>query len=337
MIRKRSGPVLCFGEVLLRLSASMGARFANSSSLAINVGGAEANVAAMLAQLGHQTEMITVLPASPLGDLCDAELRRTGLGMGKSIRADGRLGLYFFERAADGGRIIYDRADSAFARSADRFDWSALAAGTRWFHLSGITLALTEAAAASALKAVDAMSSAGSTVSFDVNHRSMLWDGRPTKDFERVREIVRMTHVLFASPRDISRILEIELPCGTLEDRRRASEAAFAAFDRLEIIASTRRIFAEDRQQLSVRIDRRDEGHETAAASLLTIIDRIGSGDAFAGAVIDCLLSDSSPETCSRRALAAAILKHGIAGDRWIGTREELDSFDPFAPGDIRR
>lgn len=336
MTIKRSGPILCFGEVLVRLSAPAGARLTNASSLSINVGGAEANVAAMLAQLGHQVEMITVLPASPLGGLCDAELRRTGLGVGKSIRSEGRLGLYFFERAGDGGRIVYDRADSAFARSSDRFDWPALAAGTRWFHLSGITLALADPAAASALEAAEAMSAAGATVSFDVNHRSML-RGRPGDDLGRLRDIVRMSDVLFASPKDVSRILEIELPCDTIDDRRRAAEAAFGEFDRLETIASTRRIFAEDRQLLSARVDRRDGAHETKAAPLLMIIDRIGSGDAFAGAVIDGILSGLSPETCSRRALAAAIFKHSIAGDQWIGTREELDSFDPFAPGDIRR
>lgn len=337
MTSERSEPILCFGEVLLRLSALAGTRLANASSLSIDVGGAEANVAAMLAQLGRQAEMITVLPTSPLGDLCEAELRRTGVGIGNVIRAEGRLGLYFFERTADGGRIHYDRSHSAFVAGADRFDWTKLASGTRWFHVSGITLALAENAAQSALSAAEAMSSAGVTVSFDVNHRSKLWDGRSARDLERLREIVRLSDVLFASSRDISQILQVELPCETTEDRRRAAEAAFSEFGRLQTIASTRRIFAQDRSLLSARIDRRDECLETKAAPLLVTIGRIGSGDAFVGAVVDGMLSGSPLESCSRRGLAAAILKHGVAGDRWIGRRSELDEFDPLAPADIRR
>lgn len=334
---ERTGSILCFGEVLLRLSTSPGTRLSNATGLSLHVGGAEANVAAVLAQLGHQVEMVTALPTSSLGDLCEAELRRIGLGMGKSIRADGRLGLYFFERIADGGRIIYDRDDSAFERAADRFDWAAFAEDARWFHVSGITLALGKNAGRSALNAVEAMRSAGATVSFDVNHRSLLWNTRPPGDFERVRGVARIADVLFASPEDLSRILELDLPCDGPQDRRSAAEAAFAAFPRLQFVASTRRTYTEDRQGLSARIDGREGGHETKVAKLYTIIDRIGSGDAFAGAVIDCILSGASAETCSRRALAAAVLKHGIAGDHWIGTREELDAFDPYAPRDIRR
>ena len=78
--------ILCFGEVLLRLSAPAGTRIANATSLSVHVGGAEANVGALLAQLGHHVEMLTVLPDSPIGDLCQAELRRTGLATGRSVR-----------------------------------------------------------------------------------------------------------------------------------------------------------------------------------------------------------------------------------------------------------
>jgi 2-dehydro-3-deoxygluconokinase len=332
-----SGPILCFGEMLLRLSATPGTRLSNIAALSAHVAGAEANVAAMLAQLGHDMEMITVLPRSPLGDLCEAELRRSGCGVGRSIRADGRLGLYFLEHGQGRGRIVYDRGQSAFSEGADRFDWPALAAGARWLHVSGITLALGERAAESALNAVAAMRSAGATVSFDVNHRSALWDGRPGQDLEPLRQMIGSAEILFASVADLSRVLGTELPDDTAEDRRRAAQKAFAAFEGLRLVASTRRTSDEDRQRLCARVDRRDGGHETDFAPLGTIVDRIGSGDAFAGAVIDCVLGDATLEAMARAALAAAVMKHGIAGDRWIGTRDDLDSFDPFAASDIRR
>ena len=318
----------------MRLSAPPGARLSNASALSPHVGGAEANVAAMLAQLGHETEMVSVLPASPLGDWCEAELRRTGLATHHSIRADGRLGLYFSEGGADSGRVFYDRSASAFAAAADQFDWPALTSDAQWFHLSGITLLVSEVAAKSAIEAVEAMRAAGATVSFDVNHRSSLWDARRR---ERMHDMVAMADVLFAGAADISRILETDLPCDTVDDRRRATEAALAAFDRLQLIASTRRTFDGERQQLTARLDRRDASHETAPAPLRLIVDRIGSGDAFAAAVIDSVLSGATLDTSARQGLAAAIQKHAIAGDRWIGSRDELDAFDPFAPADIRR
>jgi 2-dehydro-3-deoxygluconokinase len=331
--------ILCFGEVLLRLSAPEGARIANATGFSVHVGGAEANFGALLAQLGHYVEMLTVLPNSPLGDLCQAELKRIGLATGRFVRADGRLGLYFFEpgAGAGAGRVVYDRKDSVFAAAADQFDWPSLAAGARWFHLSGINLCLGECPARSALAAVEAMHAAGVTISFDVNHRSSLWEGRSSEDFELMRELLRKTAVLFAGPADISRILDIDLPGDTAEYRRVAAQAAFAAFDGLQIIASTQRSFEQHRQGLSARIDTRDAGHDTAAVPLDAVVDRIGSGDAFAGAVIDGLLRDAPYEEYLQNGLAAAVMKHSLSGDRWVGTREQLETFDPFTAGDIRR
>src|SRR5205085_986889 len=165
-----------------------------------------------------------------------------------------------------------------------------LAAHARWFHLSGINLALGDKAAKSALAAAEAMRSAGVPVSFDVNHRASLWEGRPRADFDRVRELAGLADVLFASPADISRVLGIDLQMATREHRRAAAEAAFAAFAGLQFVGSTTRSMEDGRPTLSARIDSPDVGEETAAAPLGTVIDRIGSGDAFAGAVIDSIL-----------------------------------------------
>ena len=264
----RSGPVLCFGEVLLRLSTAAGTRIASCSNFSAHVGGAEANVGALLAQLGIEVEMITVLPRSSLGDLCEAELRRVGMGTGKVLRSGGRLGLYFIELAGGGGRIIYDREHSAFAANADQLDWVALAAGARWLHLSGINLALGDKAAKSALAAAEVMRSAGVPVSFDVNHRASLWEGRPRAELDRVRELAGRADVLFASPADISRVLGIDLHMETREHRRAAAEAALAEFESLQFVASTRRSMEVGRPTLSARIElaplRRRDGRSAA-------------------------------------------------------------------------
>lgn len=330
----RPGTIFCFGEVLLRLSAPRGTRIQRTSAFDAHVGGAEANVAAILAQLGNTAEILTVLPRSSLGGLCEGELRRSQVGTQHVVWQDGRLGLYFVGPALGSGtQVTYDRKDSVFCSHADEFEWQSLAARARWFHLSGINLAIGDKPAKAALAAVEAMKADGAPISFDVNHRASLWKDRPAHEFARVRQIVEQVDVLFASPRDIEFMLKVE---GGSEPRT-AAEKAFGAFPSLQLIASTRRKFDEDRQLLSARIDDRNVGHETADAPLRSMIDRIGSGDAFAGAVIDCLLGKGSLEECAKRGLAAAVSKHTIAGDRWVGTREELYAYDPLVREDIQR
>jgi 2-dehydro-3-deoxygluconokinase len=181
------------------------------------------------------------------------------------------------------------------------------------------------------------MRSAGVTISFDVNHRQSLWEGRGEKDRERLVELVGLANILFASASDISRILRLELSCETGGERRSAAEAAFEAFGGLEVIASTHRTFSSEGQRLTARVDRREGGYETPEAPIRTIIDRIGSGDAFAGAVIDRLIAGAPLEDCARVGLGASVLKHSISGDRWIGRREDLLGFDAAASRDIRR
>ena len=326
---KAAGSILCFGEVLLRLSAPFGRRLANSSNLEAHVGGAEANVAAALAQLGHDVEMLSVLPPLGLGDLCVGELRRVGVGTAKVRRSDGRMGLYFFEPAPGAGSVQYDREQSAFARNADQFDWATLASAARWFHLSGINLALGGKPADAARTAAEAIAAAGVPVSFDVNYRASLWEGRSDKGI--VPQITAAT-ALFAGPQDISRILQTEFADGAS-----AAQAALERFERLEVVAWTGRSNDGDRQSLSASVVTRSERHETAPAPLGQVIDRIGSGDAFAGAIIDGLLRGQGAAESAQQGLAAAIMKHAIAGDRWIGTRAELEAFDPFGRGDVRR
>ena len=338
MSDQRAKSIACFGEVLLRFAVSSGARLMNASNFIAHCGGAEANVCSMLAQLGHSAEIVTVLPHSALGELCRSELSRTGVGTNRILRAEGRLGLYFMEADARGsGRILYDRAQSVFVEHADEFDWPAISSSIGWLHLSGINVALGGKAASAALLAVEEARSGGATVSFDVNHRASLWEARSKDDFDLVRRIVGLSDVIFASPTDLSRLLDQELRCETPDERRHAAKAAFEQFENARTIACTLRWFEAGCQALSARIDSRETGYETKRAAINAVSDRIGSGDAFAAGVIDGLLHDASIESSALRGLSAAVMKHGIAGDRWIGTREDLEHFDPFVAADVRR
>lgn len=329
-------PIICFGEVLLRLNALPGTRLSQARDFEVHVGGAEANVAAALAALGHSTEVATVLPSSALGDLCIAELRRAGIGVQLVIRSDGRLGSYFIEHGSGprAAAIVYDRVGSAFAEKADRIDWAGLARDASLFHLSGINLPLSNATAGAAIAAVAAMAAAGVPISFDVNHRASLWGDRLGDAATLERRMMETAKVLFASAGDLSRALERELP-GNPE---RAAEAAFEAFPQLAVLISTRRETDSDYgQTLAMRVDTRDASHQTDAIPVGPSVDRIGSGDALAGAALDAIIRGESVEQIAAAGIAAGVLKIGIAGDRWVGSREELEAFHTSRGGDVRR
>ena len=330
----RPGPILCFGEILLRLSADPGMRLSNARQLAVHVGGAEANVGAALAALGRSVEMVTVLPSNALGDLCLAELRRSGLGIAHVHRAEGRVGTYFLEHGV-GPRpssIVYDRVGSCFSQCADEFDWDALAASASWFHLSGINLDVSAAAAHASISAAEAMRRNGAPVSFDVNHRSSMWGERLGEAALVERRMMAQADLLFASARDMSRVLGREV-----NGESEASKAAFEAFPNLSFIVSTRREATSGPAMLSVRIDSRDGTYETEPSPIGPVIGRIGTGDAMAGAMIDAILRETSIEDAAKVGLAAAILKHGISGDQWIGTAAELEAFHAPRGGDVLR
>ena len=330
----RPGPILCFGEILLRLSADPGVRVSNARQLTVHVGGAEANVGAALAALGRKVEMVTVLPSNPLGDLCVAELRRLGLGVDQVRRGDGRLGTYFLEHGvgARPASIVYDRAGSCFSQFAGGFDWNALATSASWFHLSGINLPISTVAAQASLDAAHAMRSSSVPISFDVNHRASMWGDRSDDAAGLERRMMNMADVLFASARDISRALDRDIP-----DAKAAVEAAFEAFPNAQFIISTRRELDDRPAALVVRIDSRDGAFETEATPIGPVIDRIGTGDAMAGAIIDAILREASIAGAARVGLAAAVLKHGISGDQWTGSAAELEAFHAPRRGDVLR
>jgi len=333
LVGRADRPILCFGEVLLRLNALPGIRLSEARELQPHVGGAEANVAATLAALGHKVEAVTALPSSALGDLCVAELRRAGIGVEHIRRGEGRLGTYFIEHGS-GPRpaaIVYDRAGSLFAGQAGGFDWAALAAQASWFHLSGINLPLSDATAAGAVSAVEAMTSAGVPVSFDVNHRASLWGERLDQAAQLERRMMESSEVLFASAGDLSRALGRDASGNP-------AETAFEAFPKLRFLISTRRETAAGfSQTLSMRIDSREGSHETDAFPVGPAVDRIGSGDALAGAALDAIIRGASLQEIAAAGIAAGVLKIGIAGDRWIGTREELSAFHEERGSDVRR
>jgi len=332
--------VTCFGEILLRLSPPGRQMMVQAGSLDMVVGGAEANVASALASLGHAVRFAGVVADNPLGDRALAALRGCGIDTAFIARAGGRMGLYFLE-AGSGPRpsaITYDRAGSAFAEAApEAIDFAGALAGARLLHCGGITPALGPAGVALARAAQDAAKAAGVPICFDGNYRAQLWAAWDNDPATILRELVDDATILIGNHRDIALLLGRDFS-GDGEDRRReASEAAFAVFPNLQLIASTaRHLVTSDHHRIAARVDSRAGSHQTDEIDVTGIVDRIGTGDAFAVGVLDGWLAGAGLEVMAQRGLALAALKHTIPGDMCPVSRAMVDSFSAGA-GDVRR
>jgi 2-dehydro-3-deoxygluconokinase len=300
-----AGRIVCFGEILLRLAAAPGRMPLQAPALDACTGGAEANVAVALALLGHRAAMVGVLPDNSLGRAALDSLRAHGIDTSGVRLLPGRMGLYFITpgTAAHPSDIIYDRAGSAHALADPAsYDWPALLDGAAWLHVSGIPPAAADGPARAVLAAMRAARAAGVRVAFDGTAQPLLPDA------------MRMADVLFASARDIAHALDRP----ELADPARehdAARAAFAACPDLSVLAWTRRVqHRVDEHELAAVLHTRATSVTGGSYRLSGIVDRIGTGDAFAAGVLHGLQSGMAPADVAGFALAAAAMKHAITG-----------------------
>jgi 2-dehydro-3-deoxygluconokinase len=346
--RGRSGPrlvagitqimtasVVCFGELLLRLNAPDRELLLQSGQLRVYVGGAEANVAVSLSRLGHATSMVSVVPDSPLGSACIGELRRHGVGTESIRQVPGRLGIYFMASGAGHrpSEIVYDRADSAFALAPDEAtNWRTTLAGTKWLHISGITPALGARAAEATLRAARAAREAGVSVSFDCNYRAKLWEAWRGDPAKILREIVEQSDLVFADDRALALLLgqastsnSSQAATDSSSRFRAATESAFKTFPQLQQVACTVRVEHNvDRHDMSALLASRHAFSTTRTYALEAIVDRIGTGDAFAAGLLHGLLTRMDEPNSLEFALAAACLKHSVPGDFNLVTAAQI-------------
>ncbi|HEV8330670.1 MAG TPA: sugar kinase [Steroidobacteraceae bacterium] len=324
-----SATVLCFGEILLRLSSPNKELLLQSARFDVHVGGAEANVAVSLSKFGHAAAIVSTLPDSPLGHACAGELRRHDVRTDTLRFTDGRMGLYFLTHGAGQrpAEVLYDRAGSAFAAaSASSYDWSKLLEGCNWLHVSGITPAVSDAAGEAAARAMAAARQRGTKISFDCNFRARVWGARSVNAPAVLRGLCEQADLIFGDERDFAFMLG-----GT-------ADAAFESFRNLQWIACTNRERQSmDVQQIAGRLRSRRDTYTTRPYPLYGIVDRIGAGDAFAAGVLHGLIAGFDPQKTIDFATAAAVLKHSIPGDFQLGSVADVERVLSEQQTDVRR
>ncbi|HEY2163632.1 MAG TPA: sugar kinase [Gemmatimonadaceae bacterium] len=287
--------VVALGEVMLRLKSPAFERLFQSPTLEATFGGAEANVAASLAQFGVHARFASAVPAGNVGDACLASLRALGVDVSAVRRSGERLGVYFLENGANQrpSRVTYDRAGSSIASAhAADFDWDAVFADADWFHVTGVTPAISATAAELSIAAAKAARERGLTVSCDFNYRKNLWKyGKRAPDV--MRELVGFATIGVANEEDCQNALGIEADVnverGDLahEKYRALAEKVLAAFPKLEKLAITLRAsHSADHNGWSAVLHNRKEMLASRQYDIADIVDRVGAGDSLAAGLI---------------------------------------------------
>lgn len=315
---------ITFGEIMLRLKAPGNERLLQTPAFEASFGGGEANVAVSLANYGLDAAFVSALPDNPIGHAAVAELRRFGVDT-RWIRLSGsRLGLYYLEAGANQrpSTVVYDRDGSSICQSLPGdFRWSEIFTGAKWLHVTGITPALSQAAADVCLECVRAAKACALTVSCDLNYRGKLWNyGKRAP--EVMQEIVRCVDLVIANEEDFQKALGIHVDADieggqlNVENYSRLSARVMDIFPNIQVAAITlRESISASRNGWSACLRDREGFHVSRRYEIADIVDRVGAGDSFASGLIYGLQAERDPQSALEFAVAASCLKHSIPGD----------------------
>lgn len=331
--------VITFGEIMLRLAPPGFLRFSQANNFEVNYGGGEANVAVSLANYGLPIEFITRLPNNDIGHSALMEIRKHNIGTTHIIRGGDRLGIYFLETGAvsRASKVIYDRAHSSMSQiKPGMVDWEKVFRDAHWFHWTGITPAISKSAADTCLEALKVADDKGITISTDLNYRSKLWNYDGNRE-EIMTELTSYCDIILGNEEDAEMHFGIK-PEGldiTTQGKNIKAEAFLSVcqqmhtkFPRAKKIITTLRgsISASNNTWAGVLYDG-SKMFKSGQYEITHIVDRVGGGDSFMGALIYGLINyPNNDQKALDFAVAASCLKHTIKGDVNLVTIPEIEN-----------
>jgi 2-dehydro-3-deoxygluconokinase len=313
--------VITFGEAMIRLAPPSFRRLEQARSLDVQVGGAELNTAVGLARLGRTSAWVSRLTDNPLGRLIANHAREAGVSTDHVVwTKDDRVGLYFLEfgAAPRASSVLYDRKGAAIAAiQPGMVDWAEVFSGAKWFHVTGITPALSPSAAATTKEALQAARRANLGTSVDLNYRVKLWT--PDEAGRCMGELMQHTDYLVTTEEDIERVFGIKG-----KDYEEAAALTAKRFP-LKAVAITLRENPLVWRNTWTGMVWQDGKVLRTRSYEVEIVDRLGAGDSFAAGFIDGLLEGDVQKGLDR-GVAMSALKHSIPGDfAWV-TRDEVEA-----------
>lgn len=323
-----------FGEIMLRLKSPGYDRLFQQPTLEATFGGGEANVAVSLANYGLDAKFVTALPDNDVGKACERELKKYDVDTSDIAHTKGRMGIYYLETGAcqRPSKVIYDREFSSFANIKEGdFDWKEILKDAKWFHVTGISPAVSADVAAECVKALKTAKELGVTTSCDLNYRAKLWKYGKRAD-EVMPELVKFVDVVIANEEDCQKALgisssnkpelgEIDLNC-----YKEISDKVMADFPNVKTVAITlRESKSANRNVWSACINDGKVFARSRVYDITDIVDRVGGGDSFAGGLIYGLATKGDAKAALEFAVGASCLKHTINGDFNLVTVDEVE------------
>ncbi len=342
-----SKKIVTFGEIMLRLKSPGAQRLFQSDCLEATFGGGEANVAVSLANFGLKSHYITALPENVVGKAAASEVAKFGVDVSGVEYMPGRLGIYFLEAgyAQRPSVVVYDRTDSVIANAAPgTFAWDEIFQDAEWFHVTGITPAISKSAADLTIEAVRRAKALNVTVSCDLNYRAKLWKyGAEAREI--MPEIIKNTDVIIANEEDIQKSLGISpdaekqgkgLDLGYYE---KLTGQVLEAYPNVKKIAVTlRESISANHNLWSGCINNRSAFLHSKKYDITDIVDRVGGGDSFSAGLIYALSDQREDDFALEFAVGASCLKHSISGDfNRVSTDEVMRLLGGDATGRIQR
>ena len=326
---------ITFGEIMLRLKPPNWERFFQSPLLEATFGGGEANVAVGLARFGLNVAYVSVIPNNPIGDACIRELKRHGVDTSSIVRKGNRLGIYFLEAGANQrpSKVIYDRSHSAIAEAKPGdINWDKVFDRASWFHITGITPAISLSASELSLEAVKKAREKGITISCDLNFRKKLWKyGKSATEI--MGELVKYADIALGNEEDCQKSLgvkvDIDVESGRLqtEKYRELTDRVLNLYPNIKKIAITlRESHSANYNRWSAVLNNREEFLISKKYEIHNIVDRVGGGDTFAAGLIYGFDNLHSDKESLEFAVAASCLMHSIPGDLPLLSVEEVKS-----------
>ena len=328
--------IVTMGEIMLRLSTPNNEKFIQADEFDINYGGGEANVAVSCANYGHKAEFVTAVPDNEIGECAIAALRKYGVITDHIAKCGERLGIYYLETGAAmrPSKVVYDRAHSSIstATAAD-FDFDAIFKDADWFHFTGITPAVSDAAAVLTEQALKAAKKHGVTVSCDLNFRKKLWSSEKAQGV--MKKLMKYVDVCIGNEEDAELVLgykpgKTDVTSGELElaGYKSIFEQMTRDFHFKYAISSLRVSHSASDNGWSACIYNGETGefYHSKSYRISPIVDRVGGGDSFAGGTICGFLDGKDWKSALEFGVAASALKHTIPGDFNLVTRKEVET-----------
>ena len=336
--------IVTFGELMMRLTPPGFERFTQCNNWCITFGGAEANVSVALSAWGNKSAFVSKMPCHEIGQAAVNSLAKFGVCTDNIVRGGDRLGVYYLEKGAGfrPSKVIYDRKNSAFALSVPgEYDWNKIFDNYDWLHVTGITAALGENAFMSLMNAVKIAKERGVTVSFDVNYRSKLWT--KSQAGETIKKILPYVDVLIANENQIAEVVGVKSPYPAPENDGYSPESnsymvreLIKTYGFKAVALTARRTISSDVNTLRAMLATENE-EVFSREYRIDIVDRVGSGDAFAAGIIHGLKNKIGALRTVEYATAAATLAHSLEGDYMLCGKDEVEALVQNGSAKVQR